>query len=225
MKDGNMYEYSVQETNMLNQKGFFILMVTVVFVMTGCITPKKEALYITGSTTVLPVVARAAERFNLQHPDITIIINAGGSGVGINQLGEQKISIAMASREITSKEREKYPRVRLVAHVIALDAVVPAVSSEIFEKGIHALTIRQVAAIFKGEITNWKEVNGPDKKILVVDKEKSRGTRHVFMKHILGDKEAVAPGADLVVGSNNEEQTAIVQSNAALGLLSQALAE
>jgi len=56
----------------------------------------------------------------------------------------------------------------------------------------------------------------------VVDKESSRGTRHVFMEIVLGDKEAKAPGADLVLGSNNEEQTAIAQSDGAVGMLSNA---
>ena len=73
-----------------------------------------------------------------------------------------------------------------------------------------------------GEIRNWNQLGGPDKEILVVDKEPSRGTRHVFMKAVLGDKEAVTPGADLVLGANNEEQTAIAQSTAAIGMLSHA---
>jgi phosphate transport system substrate-binding protein len=42
------------------------------------------------------------------------------------------------------------------------------------------------------------------------------------MTIVLGDKEASAPGADLVLGSNNEEQTALVQSNSAIGMLSNA---
>ena len=60
------------------------------------------------------------------------------------------------------------------------------------------------------------------REILVIDKEAARGTRHVFMEIVLGDKEAQAAGADLVLGANNEEQTAIVQSDAALGILSNA---
>jgi len=183
---------------------------------------QKESIKIAGSTTVLPVVSKGAESFKGGESEINIIVNAGGSGVGINQLGEGKIDIGMASRDITPSEIEKYPDVKFNTISIGKDAVVPVVSSEIYNAGVTALTLEQIGKIYKGEITSWKEVGGPDKEILCIDKETSRGTRHVFMKIVLGDKEADAPGADLVLGSNNEEQTALVQSDAAIGMLSHA---
>jgi len=190
-------------------------------VLTGSCS-KTESMQVAGSTTVLPVVARAAEQFKMDHPDINIIINAGGSGVGINQLGEGKVNIGMASRDITEVEVKKYPKTHFVTHTIGRDAVVPVVSSEVFDAGVQALALEQIAKIYRGEFSNWKDVGGPDKEILVIDKEQSRGTRHVFMEVVLGDEEAEAPGADLVLGSNNEEQTAIAQSDAAIGMLSNA---
>lgn len=191
-------------------------------VIISCASHKKETIMCAGSTTVLPVVSRAAGQFRLRHPDVNIVVNAGGSGVGINLLGEQEINIGMISRNVTQKEIEKYPNVHFITHPVGKDAVVPVVSSEVYNEGVMALTISQIAGIYKGEIKNWSEVGGPDKEILVVDKEKSRGTRHVFMENVLGNREAEAPGADLVLGSNNEEQTAIAQSDAAIGMLSNA---
>jgi len=196
-----------------------VLCIVFISVANGC--SKKEAIRVAGSTTVVSVVSKAAEKFKLSH-GINIIVNAGGSGVGINQLGEGKINIGMVSRDITEAEIKKYSKVKFVTHTIGKDAVVPVVSSEIYDSGVTALTLEQIGKIYKGEISNWQEVGGPDKEILVVDKESSRGTRHVFMKMVLGDKEAKAPGADLVLGSNNEEQTAMVQSDSAVGMLSNA---
>jgi len=202
------------------KKNIFIASLILLQILTnGC--SKKETIQVSGSTTVLPVISKAADHFKVKH-GITIIVNAGGSGVGINQLGEGKIDIGMASRYITEAEVSKYPNVKFTIHSIGKDAVVPVVSSEIYDSGVKALTIEQIGKIYKGKILNWKELGGPDREILVVDKETSRGTRHVFMKVVLGDKEAKAQGADLVLGSNNEEQTAIVQSNAAIGMLSNA---
>lgn len=190
-----------------------------IFIISGC--TKNESLNAAGSTTVLPVVAIAAERFKALH-GVNVIVNAGGSGVGINQLGEGKIAIGMISRDISDAEIKQYPNVHFVIHSIGKDAVVPVVSSEIYDAGIKALSLQQIGKIYLGEINNWKQLGGPDKDILVVDKEKSRGTRHVFMEIVLGDKEANAPGADLVLGDNNEEQTAILQSDSAIGMLSNA---
>ena len=196
------------------------LCIVLPILISGC-SKQKETIQVAGSTTVLPVVSKAAEKFKEIH-GVTIIVNAGGSGVGINQLGEGKIDIGMASRNITEAEISRYPDVKLMTHSIGKDAVVAVVSSEIYDSGVQALTIEQIGKIYNGKIANWKEVGGPDRDILVIDKEGSRGTRHVFMKIVLGDKEAKAPGADLVLGSNNEEQTAIVQSDAAIGMLSNA---
>lgn len=186
----------------------------------GC--EKPDAIKIAGSSTVLPVVSRAAEQFKLQNPSVNIIVNSGGSGVGVNQVAAGKIDLGMSSRDITPFEKSRYPDFEFSTHVIGKDAVVPAVSSEIYDAGVQSLTLGQIAQIYRGEISSWQEVDGPDQEILVIDKEKSRGTRHVFMEIVMGDKEADAPGADLVLGSNNEEQTALVQSDAAIGMLSHA---
>lgn len=196
------------------------LLVIISLLFTSC--NKKEAINIAGSTTVLPIISVAAENFRKSNPEMNIIVNEGGSGVGVNQLGEGKIDIGMVSREITNHEIEDFPEVNFTPISIGKDAVVPVISSEIYNAGITSLTIEEIAKIYRGEILNWKELGGPDKEILVIDKEASRGTRHVFMEIVLGDKEAEANGADLVLGSNNEEQTAIVQSDAAIGMLSNA---
>ncbi|RMH17519.1 MAG: phosphate ABC transporter substrate-binding protein [Gammaproteobacteria bacterium] len=181
---------------------------------------KSRTLSIAGSSTVLPVVDMAAKAWHITHPGLKIILNGGGSGVGINQLGEGHLDIGMASREISRDEIRRFPQIRFVQHIIGRDAVVPVVSSEVFDSGVTALSLQQIGDIYRGKIRNWKQVGGPDRDILVVDKEKSRGTRHVFMQAVMGDKHAEAPGADLVLGSNNEEQTAIAQSDAAIGMLS-----
>jgi len=197
-----------------------LVFLAIAFIFSAC--TKTESISISGSSTVLPVVSIAAEQFKTQYPDKNVIVNAGGSGVGVNQVGRGEVEIGMASRDITQTERASFPDSKLIQTSIGKDAVVPAVSSEIYQAGVTALTLEQIGKIYTGEIQNWQEVGGPDIDILVIDKEKSRGTRHVFMQHVLGDKDAEANGADLVLGSNNEEQTAMVQSNSAIGMLSNA---
>lgn len=188
----------------------------------GCTGAKQKTIQIAGSTTVLPPVSIAAERFHEANSDIRVIVNAGGSGVGINQAASRKIDLGMASREISSKERHQFEGTNLKTTTIGYDAVAVAVSSEIYEAGIKVLTLAQIRAIYSGEISNWSQLGGPNLDILVLDKEASRGTRHVFMDIVFGDEYAKAAGADLVLGSNNEEQTAIQQSDAAIGMLSHA---
>ena len=185
--------------------------------MTACTAP--EAVYVSGSSTVLPPVSKAADMFTAE-TGISVIVNAGGSGGGFNQLAEGQTDIGMMSRNITAAEREAFSHLSFTEIAIGRDAVVPSISSEVYEAGVKSLTLSQIAKIYTGDIKNWREVGGPDRDIFVIDKEVSRGTRQVFMDVILGDPKADAPGADLVTGSNNEEQTALVQSDAAIGMLS-----
>lgn len=204
----------------ISNKNSLVLLIAGFFFFASC-TP-SESIKISGSSTVLPIISKAAEKYKLTHPNVNIIVNSGGSGVGINQVGEGKIEIGMASRDITEEEKKKFANIDLRPISIGKDAVVAVVSSEIYDAGIHSLKLSDIASIYRGEIQNWKELGGPDKDILCIDKEKARGTRHVFMEKIMGDKEAEAEGANLVLGSNNEEQTALVQSDAAIGMLSNA---
>lgn len=183
----------------------------------ACSAP--EAIYVSGSSTVLPPVSKAADQFSSE-TGISVIVNAGGSGGGFNQLAEGQSDIGMMSRNITQDELEAFKSLNFTEIAIGRDAVVPSISSEIYEAGVTALTIAQIASIYKGQVQNWAELGGPDRPIFVIDKEASRGTRQVFMQVVMGDPKAQAPGADLVTGSNNEEQTALVQSDAAIGMLS-----
>jgi len=188
-------------------------------VLAGC--ADSNHISISGSTTVLPAVSKAADSFHSETGKV-VVVNAGGSGGGFNQLAEGQTNIGMMSRDITPEEKSQFSDTKFTPIAIGRDAVAPVISSEIFHAGVTSLKLTEIAAIYRGEIDNWKEVGGPDKAIFVIDKESSSGTRQTFMKVVMGSSKASAEGADLVIGSNNEEQTAIAQSDSAIGMLSHA---
>ena len=178
-------------------------------------------LHAAGSTTVLPIVATAANAYHAQHPNVTITVSGGGSGVGIASMIEHTAQIGMASREIDASEAAQLNG-KVDILTIARDAVAVVVSKAVYVGGIHQLSLGQIAAIYRGNIRNWKELGGPDAQIFVIDKEASRGTRHVFAEAVLGDAHARAAGATVISGSNNEEQALVAHSNQAIGMLSNA---
>jgi len=215
---------------------FFLLAIGgIPFSVSADHSPKIE---IVGSTTVLPIASRAAERFEkferferiervervgkVDKPShrLRILVNAGGSGVGIHSVARGRSDIGMASREISASEKKRFEGSHLKVHTVGVDAVACVISSEIYDAGIHDLSRQEIRDIYLGKIKNWKEVGGPDRKIVVVDKERHRGTRHVFMNFIFGNPTAKTPGTLLVTGSNNEEQAKIAQSDSAIGMLS-----
>ncbi len=178
-------------------------------------------LHAAGSTTVLPVVSTAATVYHQQHPDVTITVSGGGSGVGIASMIQHTADIGMASREIDAEEAAQLDG-KVDVLTIAKDAVAVVVSKAVYVGGVHQLSLKQIAAIYRGKIKNWKALGGPDAQIFVIDKEASRGTRHVFAEAVLGDAHARAAGASVISGSNNEEQALVAHSNQAIGMLSNA---
>ncbi|MDX8396523.1 MAG: phosphate ABC transporter substrate-binding protein PstS family protein [Mariprofundaceae bacterium] len=181
----------------------------------------SERIAVVGSTTVLPIISQAAGVYKKTHPNVVITVSGGGSGVGVASIIQGTAEIGMASRQVTEQEKIKLGK-KVQDIVVAADAVAMAISKKVYESGVRALSLKQIAAIYRGKIRNWKDVGGMDSKIVVIDKEASRGTRHVFAKAVLGDKHARAAGASIVSGSNNEEQGIISRSDKAIGMLSNA---
>ena len=203
-----------------------IMLILLAALLSGCVSDNKSSMEdsikidVAGSTTVLPVVSKAAEEYKVINPDVLIMVSAGGSGVGVRSVGSGLADIGMISREIDPAEREQFSDVDFKEYVIGKDAVAVMVSSEIYDSGVKSLSFEQLRGIYSGKIKNWKEVGGPDREIFVIDKEAARGTRHVFMKAVFGDENAKADGADIIIGSNNEGQTAVAQSDAGITTLS-----
>jgi phosphate transport system substrate-binding protein len=204
-------------------KQFHTIFISMIIAILFICSPAQadETLHAAGSTTVMPVISDAATAYHKAHPDVTITVSGGGSGVGIASIIQGMAQIGMASREATPEEQAKLDG-RIDNIVIARDAVAVVVSKAVYHGGVTHLSLAQIAGIYRGKITNWKQLGGPDARILAIDKEASRGTRHVFAEAVLGSAHARAPGASLIAGSNNEEQAIVAHSDQAIGMLSNA---
>lgn len=136
-------------------------------------TALEGTVAIIGSTTVQPVAQEIADAFAEVETGIKVDIQGVGSSAGIKAANEGTADIGTASREL-KEEEEGWG---LTKHIIAYDgiAVVMNPANEVEE-----LTKEDVTKIFKGEITNWKEVGGADAEILVVSREDGSGTRGAF---------------------------------------------
>ena len=184
----------------------------------------KETVRVSGSTTVLPLAEGGAEAFNADQSEYQVIVTGGGTGVGIKNIAEGNSEIGMASREVTSDEISQFGD-KFEENMVGYDGIVIAVSKQISEAGVTALTKDQVKEIYNGEINNWKDLGGPDEQILVVAREQGSGTRDTFNEDIMDDKKAETPGVNTVAGSNAEIRTALTGSDSAIGYLGFSYAE
>lgn len=173
---------------------------------------------VSGSSTVMPLAEVAAEEFNVQQKDYVVTVSAGGTGAGILGIAERKIDIAMASREVTEDERQRFGD-SFEEFLVGLDGISLAVSDEVYLAGVKGLSRQQVRDIYSGNITNWKEVGGPDADIYVISREEGSGTRDNFNEVVLGSRDAETPGVDTVAMGGAEVKTAISGSDKAIGYL------
>ena len=197
-----------------------IIVILIIALLASVTTWSASARDVTvsGSSTVMPLAEAAAEEFNVQQKDYVVTVSAGGTGAGILGIAERKIDIAMASREVTEGERQRFGD-SFKEFLVGLDGISLAVSDEVYLAGVKGLSRQQVRDIYSGNITNWKEVGGPDADIYVISREVGSGTRDNFNEVVLGSKDAETPGVDTVAMGGAEVKTAISGSNKAIGYL------
>lgn len=174
----------------------------------------KGTLTITGSTTVLPIAQKAAEVYMNEHSQVNISVRGGGSSVGIAALLDGTVQIADASREIKTKElkaaREK--GINPVGNVVAKDGIAVVVHPG---NGMSEISIPQIAAIYTGEISNWKDLGGTPGPIVVISRDNSSGTYEVFNTLALGGGKVREDA--VVLASNNAVAQTVSQTPGAIG--------
>jgi len=182
---------------------------------------QKQSIKVSGSTTVLPVAQKAAEAYMATHPSADIQIAGGGSGVGIQQIGEKTVDIGMSSRDLKSTENTKYPD--LVKHTVAKDGIAIVVHPKNEIRGIQAPT---AAEIYTGKITLWTQVPGAfvpgtSNQIVVIGRDSASGTREFFDTHPNGILKGTPPTKSMLEkNSNGAVAQTIAQTPGAIGYVS-----
>lgn len=163
----------------------FILSLTMLF---GGSIFSQSLIQIKGSDTLINLVQRLSEVYMEKNPGVAIAVTGGGSGVGIAALISNKIAIADASRQMKDKEYAAAKENGVVPYeiVIGIDGLSVILNST---NPIKSLTNDQLGAIFRGDISNWSEVGGPNLPISLYGRQPNSGTYVFFQEHILGNRD------------------------------------
>ncbi len=154
------------------------------FALSSTAVNAGDMIQVKGSDSEVNLVQRLAEVFMQKSPDVNISVTGGGSGTGISALINKQTDIANSSRELNAKEEEAAKKVGVTPFrvIFATDAVSVVIHPE---NSVSKLTIDQLGKIFRGEITNWKEVGGPDLKISLYGRQNNSGTYVFFREFVL----------------------------------------
>ncbi|MFL5357592.1 phosphate ABC transporter substrate-binding protein [Archangium sp.] len=199
--------------NLIASLAAVLLLVLPVAAHAGTVTVK-------GSDTMVILGQRWAEELMKKNPSIKLQVTGGGSGVGLSALINGTTDIAMSSRPMKDSEGEKL-RTRFNTTGTEISVAKDGVTFYVNESNpVDALTMDQLKGIYLGDITNWKQVGGPDAPIVVYSRENSSGT-YVFVKDNLlnGDDYTstaqTLPGTAAVVNAVAKEKHGIGYGGAA----------
>ena len=157
--------------------------------VTSCAAPPagKQNITLKGSDTMLQLGQRWAEVYMKDHPNATIQVTGGGSGTGIAALVNGTTQICQSSRPMKDEEKASVKQQRK-ADVSVIPVAIDALAVYLNKQNrVDHMTMEQVRRIFQGEITNWKDVGGPNANIVLYGRENNSGTYVFFKEHVLAN--------------------------------------
>jgi phosphate transport system substrate-binding protein len=172
-----------------------------------------------GSTALQPLVEQAANKFMETKPDARILVQGGGSGTGLTQVAQGGADIG--NSDIFAEEKTDINAKQLIDHKVCVVGFTAVVNPKVT---VSNVTQKQLVDIFSGKITNWKEIGGPDMKVVIINRPKSSGTRATFKRYALNGVEEAA-GISLTEDSSGTVRKTIAETPGAIGYLALSYAD
>ena len=163
-----------------------------------------------GSTSMEKVIGALSESYMAANKDVTVNYNPTGSGAGITAVQEGTCDIGLSSRALKDEEKAA----GLQETVLAYDGIAIIVHPD---NPVSDLTLEQIAQLYTGEITNWKDVGGNDAQVVLIGREAASGTRDGF-ESITGTKDKCQYRQELT--STGDVITTVSQNPDAIGYAS-----
>jgi phosphate transport system substrate-binding protein len=203
---------------MKKNKLFLMTLIAAVTILSAAFMMQTK-ITIKGSDTLVILAQRWAETYMKQHPDVSIQVTGGGSGVGIAALINGTTDIANSSRPIKQSEIEK-----LKSRYNTLGVEIPCAKDGVTiylneSNKVEELTLQQLSDIYTAKIKNWKELGGDDAEITLYGRENSSGTYVYFKEEVVKDDYAAScqtlPGTAAVVNAVKKDKYGIGYGGAA----------
>lgn len=168
---------------------------------------------ITGSYACLPLLRILTAEYVRKHPELRFNYLPGSSSTAaFAGIQDRTIDIGATSRVPTEPGEESPGAVQTT---LSNDALVFATHTDV---NIYGLTTDQVRLIYSGAITNWKDVGGPDKHIVVLDRSENETVKEILRQFCLGPT-VITPTATILY-SESDMNKALQMTDSSIGYLS-----
>lgn len=154
--------------------------------LSGCGRRQSQTITVVGSTALQPLVERAASNFQVKNSAVNITVQGGGSGTGLSQV--QAGAVTIGNSDVYAEDQDGIKASSLIDHKVAVVGITPITNKEVT---VRNLSKRQLAQIFTGKLTNWRQVGGKNQKITVINRAQGSGIRNTFEKIVLNGRQPV----------------------------------
>ncbi|OGX00242.1 MAG: hypothetical protein A3I73_00030 [Omnitrophica bacterium RIFCSPLOWO2_02_FULL_45_16] len=165
-------------------KKWLVVLIAVTFAASAFAAKDKNSIQVKGSDTMVNLSQAWTEKYMEENPGDFVAVTGGGSGTGLSSLISGACDIANSSRNIKDKEiaLARGKGINPYEIKVGLDGLGVVVNTK---NSVSKLTMQQLADIFTGKISNWKELGGKDERIVLLSREVNSGTHVYFKEHVL----------------------------------------
>ena len=136
-------------------------------------TDLSGSVPLAGSTSMEKLANAMNEAFMEKYPNVSATAEFTGSSAGIESLAAGSVDIGDASRALSDDEKGQ----GIVENIVAIDGIAVITDTD---NTITDIKSEDLAKVYTGEITNWKDLGGKDEQIVVIGREAGSGTRDAF---------------------------------------------
>jgi len=187
-------------------------------VQTSPQSQQQQVIKISGSGSVYPALKSLVKTYETKNPQIKIdFLPPNQTEGGINGVKNNLVDIGLATRPLKPEEDNGKIAHREIAKDALLVATHPSVT------GVKNLTTENLKAIYSGAIANWKQLGGPDAKIVLLDRPEDESAKKLLRKYYLGQDLKNSPSAT-ILSQESELIAALQETPYAIGAFSLAYA-
>lgn len=148
--------------------------------------PSLSKVTIVGSSALQPLAEAVTNEYRTVNPRASITVQGGGSGTGLSQV--QASAVDVGSSDIFAEQKDGIDKRKLQDHLVAVSGIVPIVNRNL---GIKDLSLAQLRQIYTGQVSNWRQLGGPDRPITVINRAAGSGTRVAFEQVVLKEQRSI----------------------------------
>jgi len=180
-------------------------------------TPQIQTVHVSASVSTEPLLAAAAEKLKQEKGLVLAVSTNITSSEDLDDLAQGRADMAFITRPISGLDRAKTPELELVGVPVGMQVVALGVSNDIWDAGVHSITQASMRGIYEQQITNWKDIGGPDVKITLFSFAQKGGVWEIFAQWLYGDnRHAPLPQVD-AAASNQEARDNLEFSAGSIG--------